>query len=48
MFLVQTNFYNQPAETCLKIKKNVCVEVIKIHAKTDLAIAVCLVLEIYV
>ena len=48
MFLVQRAFYNQPAEACLKIKKNVCVEVIKIHAKRDLANVVCLVLDIYV
>lgn len=46
--LVQRNFYNQPADICLKIKKNVCEEVTKIHAKSDLTIVVCFVLDIYV
>ena len=48
MFLVQRTFYNQPAETCLKIRKNVCVEVIKIQPKNDLVIVAGLVLYIFV
>ena len=46
-FSVQRNLFNQPTEAYLKAK-NVSVTVFNIHAWSDLAIVVCLVLDIYV
>ena len=46
-FSVQRTLFNQPTEAYLKAK-NVSLTVFNIHAWSDLAIVVCLVLDIYV
>ena len=46
-FSVQRTLFNQPTEAYLKAK-NVSVTVFNIHAWSDLAIVVCLVLDIFV